>query len=189
MIILSLLTMITLKGVWFSSYMFIHVNKCCNLFSTNKPFEWLPFWVNTIVFLYFFYFAAFHCIKYLSCILYDSQRGGHVLLFFHFPCKPYNEYRHFDSFVFCLYACFVSVVPIFPHKSQREGLSVHVNFCVGSLLYSRFMITIVTFYCRIGKLLYQLISVLSPICPIKLIITYLAPSCLVGSVAGHTQNL
>ena len=133
-------------GPWRSySYMFIHVNKCCNLFSTNKPFEWLPFWVNTIVFLYFFYFAVFHCIKYLvipyiffslqfsylSCILYDSQRGGHVLLFFHFPCKPYDEYRHFDSFVFVI-CLFVSVVPIFPHKSQREGLFVHVNFCVNS---------------------------------------------------------
>ena len=135
--------------------------------------------------LYFFSLQ----FSYLSCILYDSQRGGHVLLFFHFPCKPYNEYRHFDSFVFCLYACFVSVVQIFPHKSQREGLSVHVNFCVGSLLYSRFIITIVTFYCRIGKLLCQLISLLSPICPIKHIITYSTPGCLVGSAAGHTHNL
>ena len=122
---------------------------------------------------------ASHCMKYLvisyifpllqffylSCILYDSQRGDHVLLFPHFPCKTYNEYRHFDSFVFCLYPCFVSVVQIFPHKSQREGLSVRVNFCVGSLLYSRFIITIVTFYCRIGKLLCQLISVLPPSVP------------------------
>ena len=87
------------------------------------------------------------------------------------------------------HACFVSVVQIFPHRSQREGLSVHVNVCVGSLLYSRFIITIVTFYCRIGKLLCQLISLLSPICPIKHIITYLTPGCLGGSVAGHTQNL
>ena len=206
MIILSLITMITLKGVWFSSYMFIHVNKCCNPFSTNKPFEWLFLWVNTIVFLYFFYFAAFftfvawntlwflifflyYDLFYLSCILYDYQRGDHVLLFPHFPCKTYNEYRHFDSLVFCLYPCFVSVVQIFPHRSQRECLSVHVNFCVGSLLYSRFIITIVTFYCRIGKLLCQLISVLSPIAPIKHIITDLTPGCLVGSVAGHTQNL
>ena len=137
MIILSLLTMITLKGVWFSSYMFIHVNKCYNPFFTNKPFEWLPLWMNTIVFLYFFYFAAFSTFAvwksvlyfqrliawntlwfliffryynffYLFCILYDSQRGDHVLLFPHFPCKTYNEYWHFDSFVFCLYA-FVSL--------------------------------------------------------------------------------
>ena len=103
--------------------------------------------------------------------------------------KLQEMFSAFDSLVFCLYPCFVSLVQIFPHRSQRECLSVHVNFCVGSLLYSRFIITIVTFYCRIGKLLCQLISVLSPICPIKHIITYLAPSCLVGSVAGHTQNL
>ena len=93
-------------------------------------------------------------------LIYDSQRRDHVLLFPHFPCKTYNEYRHFDSLVFCLYPCFVSVVQIFPHRSQRECLSVHVNFCVGSLLYSRFIITIVTFYCRIGKSLYQLILIL-----------------------------
>ena len=108
-----------------------------------------------------------------------------------FYCSPIFHAKHIMStgtltlFVFCLYPCFVSVVQIFPHKSQRDGLSVHVNFCVGSLLHSRFIITIVTFYCRIGKSLYQLISVLSPICPIKHIITYLAPSCLVGSVAGY----
>ena len=62
------------------------------------------------------------------------------------------------TLLFLFICLFVSVVPIFPHKSQREGLSVHVNFCVGSLLYSRFIITIVTFYCRIGKLCYILIE-------------------------------
>ena len=137
MIILSLFTMITLKGVWFSSYMFIHVNKCCNLFSTNKPFEWLPFWVNTIVFLYFFYFAAFHCINTLwYLIFFFITIFLPVLHFIWFserrPCfivLPFSMQTIWWIpalwlFCFCLYACFVSVVPIFPHKSQKEGLSV-----------------------------------------------------------------
>ena len=80
------------------------------------------------------------------------------------------------------HACFVSVVQIFLHRSQREGLSVHVNVCVSSLLYSRFIITIFTFYCRIGKFL-------SPLYPTKHIITDSTPGCLVGSAAGHTHNL
>ena len=137
-------------------------------------------------FLYFSVITIFStCFAYYMILREETM----------FYCSPIFHAKHIMStgtltlFVFCLYPCFVSVVQIFPHKSQREGLSVHVNFCVGSLLYSRFIITIVTFYCRIGKLLCQLISVLSPICPIKHIITYLTPGCLGGSVAGHTQNL
>ena len=204
MIILSLLTMITLKGVWFSSYMFIHVNKCYNPFFTTMHLNDCLFGWTQLCFFTSFILRRFPHLRYGN-LYYTSSVSLHEISVLHFiwfserrPCfyfSPIFHAKHIMStgtltlFVFCLYPCFVSVVQIFPHKSQREGLSVHVNFCVGSLLYSRFMITIVTFYCRIGKLLCQLISVLSFIAPIKHIITDLTPGCLVCSVVGHTQNL
>ena len=108
-------TMITLKGVRFSC---IHVysceqvpfrlDKCYNPLSTIMPFEWLFLWMNTIVFLYFFYFV---CVFHICGMeIYEN----HVFLWIF--CRDHISSRKIPMIFFHPLATFPHCLIKFYHR-------------------------------------------------------------------------